>query len=188
MSIFVIKRSDDEYCAYRNIVLHNTEEENDYFYISSEEIGRWNSEYTVLCFYNYEEAELYMKNNKKVKGNIKEIEDVNSKEEMSSHFFVNNLEKVIKESFGQSLKENFDEFCKEQNKGKFLFSDLKEIINSMSEEELTKPVNIEVKGNNCYEQINIIFSNGREMDISGKTLKATSDCFKVNEDGINLTY
>lgn len=184
MSIFVIKHDNNEYYAYYT---SNIKEDN-YYHVSIEEIGQWNSKYTTLCFSNYNEADLFMTKHPEIKGIIEEIVDVDDCNGLSSYFYVKNLEKVIREKFGQSLKENYDEFCKEQNKGKFLFSDLKEIINSMSEEELDKPVNIEVMGNNCYEQINIIFSNGRDMNISGKLFKATSDCFKVNVDDINLTY
>lgn len=76
----------------------------------------------------------------------------------------------------------FDKFKKEQNEGKFLFSDLKKILDEMTPVELDEPVNIEVNGCMGYEQHNIVFINGRTMELAGNIVKSTSDCFVLTNN------
>lgn len=123
---------------------------------------------------------------------IVEISDIKNtygtQSEIGAKFYVETLEEMTMKKHGMSLKEMFDKFRKEQNEGKFLFSDLKKILDGMTPDELDEPVNIEVNGCMGPEQHNIVFTNGRTMDLAGHTVKSTSDCFVLtNNDHEYLT-
>lgn len=118
--------------------------------------------------------------------NIVEFPDVKNnfyvQSEISAKFFVEMLEELTMKNHGMTLKESFDKFRKEQNEGKFLFSDLKKILDGMTSGELDEPVNIEVNGCMGPKQHNIVFTNGRTMELAGNIVKSTSDCFVLTNN------
>lgn len=177
--IYAIKNKEYEFYCYDNMNY------NMYHSVDIKQLCNVNDKTDIVFFNNKKDAEDFIKNNN-LSGTIEEF-DCDCSSGMRGKLYVRNLERMIQKNKGCSLKESFEKFLKKQNQGKFLFSDLKKIINSMSEEELDQPVNIEVMGPMTYEQHNIVFTNGREMNISGKTVKSTSDCFVLAKPSNNLT-
>lgn len=169
--VFVIKNKNDNYLCFVN---------NEITPINKKDLGI-HKKFDIISFDNHQDAEDFVKENYNIE-NI-EVEEINCESySLPSHFWVQNLERIVQEKEGCSLAESFDKFIKKENEGKFLFSDLKEIINNMTEDELNKPVNIEVMGPMTYEQHNIVFTEGRTMELAGKTVKSTNDCFILNSN------
>lgn len=169
----------------KKYVIRNKDNVNEYYchgdiFVNKKELMSFNNKHEIMEFYNIrdiDDALTYVNG---------ESEEFNRDDCIAAIFYVRFLEESVQKREGISLKESFNNFRKEQNKGKFLFSDLKKIINEMSEEELDQPVNIEVMGPMTYEQHNIVFTNGREMKLGNNSVKSTSDCFVLNSSD-NLT-
>lgn len=177
--VYIIKNQDG--------LIHCRDKDNGKtYYEEKSSIGKCGgSDHEVIIFDNKSCAETYISLFEK-DHEIIEISDVENKwciqAEIKAKLFVEMLEEQAMKNHGITLKESFDKFRKEQNKGKFLFSDLKKILDNMTPEELDEPVNIEVNGIMGPEQHNIMFSNGRTMELAGNSVKSTSDCFVLTEN------
>lgn len=180
--IYIIKRnSDSKYACHWQYGRHKLRK-----FCHSSDIEKCGSDEDVIFFTSKEDA-LDCINNDEHTYNIVEIDCEPEYSSIRAHFYVKMLERCAMEREGCSLAESFKRFQKKQNEGKFLFSDLKKILDSMSQDELDHPVNIEVMGPMTYEQHNIIFTNGREMELAGQRVKSTGDCFVIRDDKLSLT-